>query len=74
LFGSDFSKASLPEDDEDVGGFDLGEEFGMSIGTATGVEGGSEEEKDDSLRRGLIRRRRSGLGGTNTRELTRGKR
>ncbi|KAG7562925.1 hypothetical protein FFLO_01615 [Filobasidium floriforme] len=71
LFGSDFSKASLAEDGEDAGGFDLGEEFGVGIGTATGEEGGSEEDKDDSLGCGLTRRRRSGSGGENTSELTR---
>jgi hypothetical protein len=74
LFGSDFSKANLAEDEEYAGGFDLGDEIGMSTGMAAGVEGGSDEEKNDSLGYGLTRRRRSGSEGKNTRELTRGKR
>lgn len=73
LFGSDFSKASLAEDEEDAGGFDLGEEFGMGIGMAAGVEGGSDEEKDDSLGYGLTKRKRSGSAGESTREFARGK-
>jgi hypothetical protein len=73
LFGSDFSKANLAEDEEDVGGFDLGEELGMSIGMASGEGGGSEGEKDESLGRGLTRRRRYESGGENSSEFTRGK-
>jgi hypothetical protein len=72
LFGSDFSKASLAEDEEDAGGFDLGEESGMDIGVIQGSERGSEDGNgagDD-----LTRRRRDGSGGENTKELTRGKR
>jgi hypothetical protein len=72
LFGSDFSKADLAEDEEYAGGFDLGEESGMDIGVIQGSERGSEDGNgagDD-----LTRRRRYGSGGENTRELTRGKR
>jgi hypothetical protein len=72
LFGSDFSKASLPEDEEDAGGFDLREESGMDIGVIQGSERGSEDGNgagDD-----LTRKRRDGSGGENTRELTRVKR
>jgi hypothetical protein len=72
LFGSDFSKASLAEDGEDAGGFDLGEESGMHIGVIHGSERGSEDGNgagDD-----LTRRRRDESGGENTSELTRGKR
>jgi hypothetical protein len=72
LFGSDFSKASLAEDEEDTGGFNLGEEYGMDIGVIQGSERGSEDGNgagDD-----LTRRRRDGSGGENMSELTRGKR
>lgn len=74
LFGSDFSKASLAEDGEDAGGFNLADDVGMSTGMAVRTAGGSEGEEDDSLGRGLTRRRRYGSGGENTSELTRGKR
>lgn len=74
LFGSDFSKADLAEDEEDAERFDLGEDFGMGIGPAAAAAGGSEGEEVDSLGRGLTRTRRYGSGGENTRELTRGKR